>query len=584
MVGNTSIDLGARRVIALGLVAVALAGANAARAQDSAATHRSRFSTVIGTVIDSLHVGPLVNADVAVDGTNRSARTDSSGKFRIDSVAPGAIRLGVFHPLLDSIGVGLSSPPLIARSGDSLVITLATPSTAAVATRACQSVPAPVEATGSQQAAGRGVVVGRILDADSDEPVKNVEVTFTWTEYAASRATGFHRLRHVRVATTAPSGIFSLCHLPLGVEGALQAERRDGGAAAAASSVGRDLTPQTLLSLVTMHVPPLVTPTIAALAANATDATTASANAPEPSSSGASSSGATSGPPAPTAPSSTAGPPVPAVTTATGTNAPGTTGHTVTGAVPAATNRRYATGVAVLNGEVLNLQSKPVVHATVYIKGAADSATTDDRGSFTLHHLPSGTRSVVVRAVGFEPVIQTVELTSREPVNVVVPFSAPAIASLAPVVVTGRLDAGLKKVGFDARQRAGMGTFWTLPDIEKQKAYEFHDLLASAPGLKVDYNEQGQASLMATRGQYACIGYNNTGQATVGANCGPCVAYVIDGHPYVESEEGELDTYVHPDDVGAIEVYQDNEVPRSLAGTQADCINIVIWTKSRLGV
>jgi len=48
MVGNTSIDLGARRVIALGLVAVALAGANAARAQDVPPPHRSRFQYVIG--------------------------------------------------------------------------------------------------------------------------------------------------------------------------------------------------------------------------------------------------------------------------------------------------------------------------------------------------------------------------------------------------------------------------------------------------------------------------------------------------------------------------------------------------------
>jgi hypothetical protein len=129
-----------------------------------------------------------------------------------------------------------------------------------------------------------------------------------------------------------------------------------------------------------------------------------------------------------------------------------------------------------------------------------------------------------------------------------------------------------------------MGTFWTLPDIEKQKAFEFHDLFGTFPGVAVDYNEQGQASLVATRGQYACIGQNPQGQSTVGSNCGPCIAYVIDGHPFLEMQEGELDEYIRPNDVGAIEIYQESQVPHSLAGTHTDCINIVIWTKARLGV
>jgi len=553
-----------RRLAALGLLAaaLALAGADAVRAQDSAAARVRRVASVRGVVIDSLHNSVLVNADVVIDGTNRSAHTDASGDFRIDSVPPGAFRLGVFHPLLDSIGVGIASPPLIARAGDSLVLTLATPSTVTVTARACRDVPAPIGVLATPQSTGPGVILGRILDADSDEPVPNVVVSFNWTELAASKATGFHQTHHTRLATTGTSGVFHLCHLPLGVTGSLQAGRRDGGAAAAASAVSRDLTPQVLLSLITMHVPPVVTPTITTLAATATAAQSADASAPAVT---------PASPPATTAATSPSSTPT----------AAGSAG------VPASAHaaRRYATGVAVLTGQVLNPQARPVARAKVFVMGAADSAATDDAGKFTLRNLPSGTRSLVVRSVGFEPVVMTVELTSREPVNLVVPFAARAIPALPPVVVTGRLDNGLKRVGFSTRQRAGVGTFWTLPDIDKQKAYDFHDLFATFPGLKVDYNEQGQASLMATRAANACIGYSSVGQPTVGSNCGPCVAYVIDGQPFRESDEGELDDYMHPNDIGAIEIYQDNEVPRSLPGvTQIDCINIVIWTKARLGV
>jgi hypothetical protein len=563
---------GARaRGIALGLLCAAMSAA-AARAQDSSAAHASRPARISGIVIDSLHETPLANADVVIDGTNRSARTDAGGNFRIDSVPPGAIRLGVFHPLLDSVGVSVVSPPILTRPGDSLLITLTTPSSATIATRACQNIPSETGALATPQSTGPGVIVGRILDADTDEPVRNVEVSFIWLQFEASKKTGFHQYRHVRLATTGRSGIFQLCHVPLGVDGALEAIRRDGGAAAAASPVDRTLTPRALLSLVTMHLPPLETPTIASLAATTTvpdPAAGAAAGAPV---------GAPAGAPATPSPASPA--------TASGTAATATTpGTPASGAVAhGAPPRRYATGSAVLTGTVLNLESKPIAQAAVYVRGAKDSALTDANGKFSLHNLPSGTRSLVVRSVGFEPVVRPVELTSRAPVDITVPFTATALPALAPVVVTARLDEGLKKVGFEQRKHSGMGTFWTLPYIAGQQAYEFHDLFGTFPGLKIDYNEQGQASLMATKGEYACIGQNPQGQSTVGSNCGPCVAYVIDGHAFLESEEGELDEYVHPNDVGAIEIYQENEVPRSLAGTHNDCINIVIWTKARLGV
>lgn len=538
-----------------------LAGSGVVRAQDSSGAHAgvaqgSRFARISGIVIDSLHETPLANADVVIDGTNRSARTDASGDFRIDSVPSGAIRIGVFHPLLDSVGVSIASPPIMARPGDSLLITLATPSSATIAARACQNVPSETGALATAQSTGPGVIVGRILDADTDEPVRNVQVSFIWVQLDASKKTGFHQFRHVRLVTTGASGIFQLCHVPLSVDGSLEAVRRDGGAAAAAEPISRSLSPRALLSLVTMHVPPLVTPTIASLAATAVvTEVTVPALAP-----GAS-------PPASP----------PAGSSAVRSKTPVT-------AVASPAARRYATGSAVLNGQVFNIQGQAVAQASVFVKGAVDSALTDATGKFTLHNLPSGTRSLVVRSVGYEPVVRPVELTSRAPASVVVSFNQTAMPTLAPVVVTARLDEGLRKVGFEARKHFGMGTFWTLPDIEKQKAYEFHDLFGTFPGLKVDYNEQGQASLMATRGEYACIGQNPQGQSTVGSNCGPCVAYVIDGHPFLESQEGELDEYVRPNDVGAIEIYQETEVPHSLAGTHSDCINIVIWTKARLGV
>ena len=175
-------------------MAAGMVVASVARAQDSAA-RASRPSRITGVVIDSLHETALTNADVVIDGTNRTARTDSSGIFHLDSVPPRRDPARRLSSLLDSVGVSIVSPPLVVRAGDSLVITLATPSSATIAARACRNVPAETGALASPQSTGPGVIVGRILDADTDEPVGNVQVSFIWLQYEASTKTGFHQFR-----------------------------------------------------------------------------------------------------------------------------------------------------------------------------------------------------------------------------------------------------------------------------------------------------------------------------------------------------------------------------------------------------
>jgi hypothetical protein len=517
-----------------------------------------RAGTIIGTVIDSLHNSPLAQAEVEIDGTRRLAHTDADGNFRLDSVPAGAVRIGVFHPLLDSLGLGVVSPPLTVKAGDTLILTLATPSAATLATSACRDRPPP-GGVHTPDATGPGIIIGRVLDADTEQPINNVAVSVSWLETEVSKQVGYHRLRHTREATSSAGGDFRLCNLPLDVDGEVHAVRRDGGAAAA-SDVTRLIRAQGhLVTIVTLHLAPLAAPTIASLAAAAT--------APTP-------SGGQPG-----------GSAAPGAALSPGTAAPpgGSTARTV----PA---RHYLPGTAVLTGHVVTSDARPVPSARVFIVGASDSAVTDNAGNFTLRQLPSGTRMLVVRSLGYEPVKIAVELTSRAPTHVTVPFAATRAVVLQPVLVTARYESGLKNVGFDQRRLAGMGMFWTKEEIDSHKANEFHDLFGTVPGIRIDYSAQGTASLMAARDAGACIGYApspTTGQTTMtpGQNCGPCLTYVIDGAPYDELEEGDMDTYMRPTEIGAIEIYQPNQAPRSIAGvTKSDCVNVVIWSKAKLGI
>ena len=53
--------------------------------------------------LDSLNGRYLVGADVIIQGAKATLITDSLGRFRIDSLAPGTYQVGVFHPLLESL-------------------------------------------------------------------------------------------------------------------------------------------------------------------------------------------------------------------------------------------------------------------------------------------------------------------------------------------------------------------------------------------------------------------------------------------------------------------------------------------------
>jgi len=68
-----------------------------------------RTAVVRGIVYDSLiGAAPLAGAEIWIEGTNRTARTDPAGRFEIPALPAGRWRLNFSHPLLDS--TGLSAP------------------------------------------------------------------------------------------------------------------------------------------------------------------------------------------------------------------------------------------------------------------------------------------------------------------------------------------------------------------------------------------------------------------------------------------------------------------------------------------
>ena len=95
-----------------------------------AATEKVGRAAISGVVLDSLNGRYLRGADVIIQGAKVSLVTDSLGKFRIDSLPPGTYQIGVFHPMLDTLGISLASQPFHIGPDSTSFLMLSVPSAA----------------------------------------------------------------------------------------------------------------------------------------------------------------------------------------------------------------------------------------------------------------------------------------------------------------------------------------------------------------------------------------------------------------------------------------------------------------------
>jgi len=130
--------------------------------------------------------------------------------------------------------------------------------------------------------------------------------------------------------------------------------------------------------------------------------------------------------------------------------------------------------------------------------------------------------------------------------------------------VASRLEQALERVGWSTRKRGAASGYFLSPDqIEARKAIQFTDLLTTTPGIRVQ-GSMGRQMITATR---------NVGRTG-------CVTIYVDGSRWQQLEAGDLDAFVRPQEVAAIEVYPGGGVmPVEFQTAGADCAAVVVWTK-----
>lgn len=221
-------------------------------------------------------------------------------------------------------------------------------------------------------------------------------------------------------------------------------------------------------------------------------------------------------------------------------------------------NRQVTVGTSRLTGKVTNKAGRAIESARVSIEGSQTVALTNQRGEFILDSLPSGTQSIEVRKLGFGATEQAVELSARAPVSATIVLDA---VELAPVIIEAARDRGLADLGYLDRKQSALGTFID-GDRLRTESTRFTDVLRGVPMVRLTPSAGGRYTM------------ENARDPSFG-----CVTVIVDGARWREMSPGDIDDFVQPSEVRAVEIYPSSSTPaRFEMPGSTKCVTVVVWT------
>jgi Carboxypeptidase regulatory-like domain len=211
-----------------------------------------------------------------------------------------------------------------------------------------------------------------------------------------------------------------------------------------------------------------------------------------------------------------------------------------------------------LKGVVVTTKDgKPIAGARVGIIGGPETRT-NEHGEWMLTGARAGTRVLDVRAISFYPEHRPVDVvTGDDTVRV-------ALSSFKNVLDTVKVHAQSRReidnVGFQERRRTGMGTYLTPEDVARRFPIVTSDLFRNVTGVRYDTH---QSDLVFVRG--------------IASDWCAATIY-IDGLRLRDMPGEDIDTWVRPDEIAGIEIYNGTNTPPQFR-TFDSCGAIVIWTR-----
>jgi Carboxypeptidase regulatory-like domain len=227
--------------------------------------------------------------------------------------------------------------------------------------------------------------------------------------------------------------------------------------------------------------------------------------------------------------------------------------------------RRVALGSARVTGKVVDKNGRPLGDARVMLQGGDTTVLSRSNGEFTLDSLPPGTQSLVVRKLGYAVTEAAVELSSTAPVRTTVRMDD-FVPTLAVMRVEAAEDKALADVGFSGRKQSGQGFYMDGKMINHQ-SLSFADVMRVAPGLRIQPLGDGRTYVI-TDARSASNG---------------CVNYYVDGTLWQTMTPGDINDFVRPSELVAVEVYHGSQAPPQFTPPgQSGCASIVAWTVAKV--
>jgi hypothetical protein len=373
--------------------------------------------------------------------TTLTAAVDARGRYHVDSLPAGRYLVQVSHPTLDSLDVALAPGPLVIAGGRTTRSDFSLPTGERLRSVVCPGVPL---------GPGKGVLAGRVVDAETESPLSGAKVVAVWNEITIDRkARKISTARQQAVVTTGASGDYRMCGVPATKTLSLQLQH--AGRAGAAMQVIVSAEEGVVVRNLSLSL--RSAPTIAAL-----DSLESAAPASR------------------------------LVSVSTGDSV----------------RRELAlTGTAILAGSVRTASGQPVANAEIRVRHGQASTYTDDVGRFVLGALPSGTQVLLVRHIGYGLAEVPVELRSDQRRTMNVRLTR-AFALDSVRVVASRWPLAQ----FDYNRRTNFqGHFLTQNEIQRSGVKQTSELLPLLGG----YTMMGRGRLVKMKetdfdppGTHAC--------------------------------------------------------------------------------
>jgi hypothetical protein len=214
-----------------------------------------------------------------------------------------------------------------------------------------------------------------------------------------------------------------------------------------------------------------------------------------------------------------------------------------------------------IHGVVRGANNDPIAGATIDIDGINAEARTNANGRFTVPDVPTGSRTMAVRTIGYAPLFQPITVLASQADDIQVTMVAKALPGVS---VTGRQNVSHLQLDFEQRRREGFGTFKDSTEI--MRSTSMRSVFQGIPSLVITGVDVTSFSLFTP--------IQSMGGTNPAAGC-PANVY-IDGQI---SDTGVLIS-LPKDQIAAIEVYIRQEfAPAQYLLLSNNCGVVLVWTK-----